>query len=78
MLESVKRLQIIKKVNLHISCTLKAYQFFPSEKPTSEQVELNLDLTIGWLRNWSNGVREGYLSHPYSTGVTKQLQVGKE
>ena len=58
--------------------TLKAYQFFSSEKPTSKQEELNLDLTIGWLRNWSNGVREGYLPHPYSTGVTKQLQVEKE
>ena len=54
------------------------YQFFSSEKSTSKQEELNLDLTIGWLRNWSNGVREGYLPRPYSTGVTKQLQVEKE
>ena len=58
--------------------TLKAYQFFSSEKPTPRQADLTLDLTIGWLRNWSNGVREGYLPHPYSTGVTKQLQVEKE
>ena len=58
--------------------TLKAYQFFSSEKSTSKQEGLNLDFTIGWFRNWSNGVRDGYLPHPYSTGVTKQLQVEKE
>lgn len=64
----IKRLKSMKKVDLHIQCTLKAYQLFPSEKSTSEQVELNSDLTIVWLLNWSNGVRERYLPHPYSTG----------
>ena len=58
--------------------TLKAYQFFSSEKLTSRQVELNLDHTIGWLRSWSNGVGVGYLPYPYSAGVTKKLQVEKE